>query len=490
MATTKHDVLIAGGGPTGMMLAAELTIAGVDAVIVERRVDHELESTRAGGLQARTIEVLDQRGVAERFLAEGTVMQINAFAGVPLDISDFPTRHPYGLALWQRDFERILAAWVEELGVRILRGREVVGFTQRDDGVEVSLSAGTSISAGYLVGCDGGRSLVRRHAGIDFPGTDASTSWMIAEVALDDPEVGVRREGGGIGPIDRFGGTGGPYGVVLKDPRVERGQPTLTDLRRALVTAYGDDFGARDPGYLSRFDDACRLAATYRSGRVLLAGDAAHIHPPQGGQGLNTGVQDAVNLGWKLAQVVRGVAPEQLLDTYHQERQPVAARVLQTASAQVVLAIDDDRHDALRQIVGELLAIDDARRRVAGMLSGLDITYETGDHPLVGRRMPDVELHTATGATHVFALLHVARPLLLELAGSDGFDLGGWTDRVLHVQARGGDTVEVPVLGQVSMPPAVLVRPDGHVAWAGELGDPALAESLTRWFGARTPRAT
>ncbi len=341
------------------------------------------------------------------------------------DISDFPTRHNYGLALWQSDFEPILADWVGELGVPILRGREVVGFAQDDTGVDVELSDDPSIRAEYLVGCDGGRSLIRKAAGIDFPGLDPSTSWMIAEVEMDEePEIGVRPEGGGIGPVNRVEG-GGPFGVVLREQQVEHaGEPTLADLREALVAAYGTDFGAHSPTWISRFTDMTRQAASYRHGRVLLAGDAAHVHPPQGGQGLNIGVQDAVNLGWKLAQVVDETSPESLLDTYHAERHPVGARVLRYTMAQVALSTPDDRHQALRDTMTELLSMDEPRRRTAGMLSGLDIHYDLGEgHPLLGRRMPDLDLHTADGPTRVFTLLHDARPVLLDLGEPGGFDI-------------------------------------------------------------------
>ncbi len=401
---TEHAVVIAGGGPTGLMLAGELALAGIDAVVVERRASQELDGSRAGGLHSRTIEVLDQRGIAQRFLVEGHVAQVVA------DISDFPTRHNYGLALWQRDFERVLAGWVDELGVPILRRCEVTGFAQDDTGVDVEVSGTAPLRAAYLVGCDGGRSVVRRVAGIDFPGLDASTSWMIAEVEMgEEPDVGGRPEGGGIGPVNRTEG-GGPYRVVLKEQQVElSGEPTLADLRAALTVAYGTDFGAQRPSWISRFTDTTRQAASYRERRVLLAGDAAHVHPPQGGQGLNIGVQDAVNLGWKLAQVVDGTSPPRLLDTYHAERHPVGARALRYTMAQVALSTPDDRHQALRDTMSDLLAMDEPRRRVAGMLSGLDIHYDLGArHPLLGRRMPDLDLRTADGPTRVFTLLHDA----------------------------------------------------------------------------------
>jgi 2-polyprenyl-6-methoxyphenol hydroxylase-like FAD-dependent oxidoreductase len=312
------------------MLAAELGLAGTDVAVVERRANQELDGSRAGGLHARTIEMLDQRGVAERFLSEGQTHPFVGYAGTFLDLSDFPTRHNYLLALWQSDFERILAGWVEELGVSVVRGFEAAGVAQDDDGVDVEASDGTRLRAGYLVGCDGGRSPIRKAAGIDFPGWDPTTSHLIAEVEMSEaPEIGMRPEGGGIGPVDREKG-GGPYRVVLLEKHVEHDrEPTLEDVGEALVAAYGTDFGVHDPVWVSRFTDMTRQAAAYRQGRVLLAGDAAHVHGPQGGQGLNTGVQDALNLGWKLAQVVEGASPESLLDTYHAERHPVGARVLQ-----------------------------------------------------------------------------------------------------------------------------------------------------------------
>src|SRR5581483_2932961 len=410
-AMTEHEVVIAGAGPTGMMLAAELTLAGTDVVVLERHPGgRELESTRSGGLHSRTIEVLDQRGIAGRFLAEGQTAQVQAFAGVRLDIGDFPTRHAYGLALWQRDFERILAAWVGELGVRV-REAEVTGFAQDDAGVEVELAGGGSLRAGYLVGCDGGRSVVRTAAGIQFAGWDPTTSWLIAEAeTAEEPEIGVRRESGGIGPVNRETG-GGPYGMVLAERPPADGTPTLDDLRRKLTAVYGTDFGVHSPTWISRFTDMTRQAAAYREGRVLLAGDAAHVHAPLGGQGLNIGVQDAVNLGWKLARVASGTAPDSLLDTYHAERHPVGAAVLRTTMAQVALTMTDARTDALRDIVTDLMGMDEPRRRIAGMLSGLDVRYDLGgDHPLVGRRMPDLDVVTPDGPRRVFTLLHEARP--------------------------------------------------------------------------------
>jgi 3-(3-hydroxy-phenyl)propionate hydroxylase len=488
--TTEHAVVIAGGGPTGLMLGGELALAGIDVVIVERRANQDVDGSRAGGLHSRTIEVLDQRGIAERFLSAGQVLQSAGFAFIALDLSDFPTRHNYILALFQSLFEPILAEWVAELGVPILREREVVGFAQDDTGVDVELSDNTSLRAEYLVGCDGGRSLIRKAAGIDFAGLDPSTSWMIAEVETDDePEFGFRRDSVGQHAIGRAA-DGKSARVVLTERQVDHaGDPTMDDLREALVAVYGTDFGLRRASWISRFTDMTRQAVSYRQGRVLLAGDAAHVHPPQGGQGLNTGVQDAVNLGWKLAQVVNETSPESLLDTYHAERHPVGARVLHNTMAQVALTSPDERHQALRDTMNELLSMDEPRRRIVAMLSGLDIHYDLGDgHPLLGRRMPDLDLHTAEGATRVFTLLHDARPVLLNLGEPGGFDITPWSDRVQMVDAEHVGVWELPVLGEVAAPPAMLIRPDGHVAWVGDLTDPGLPDALTTWFG--TPIST
>jgi hypothetical protein len=312
---------------------------------------------------------------------------------------------------------------------------------------------------------------------------------MIAEVAMtEEPQIGMRREGGGIGPVDREEARG-PYRVVLQEqPDEDAGEPTLQDLREALIGAYGTDYGVHSPTWISRFTDATRQAESYRRGRVLLAGDAAHIHPPQGGQGLNVGVQDSVNLGWKLAQVVDGTSPESLLDTYHAERHPVGARVLHNTMAQVALSSPDDRHQALRDIMAELLGMDEPRKRIAAMFSGLDIRYDLGEgHPLLGRRMPDLDVHTADGPTRVFTLLHDARPVLLNLGEPGGFDISPWANRVRLVDAKHVGVWELPVLGEIAAPPAVLIRPDGHVAWAGELPDPELPRALATWFGAATP---
>jgi 3-(3-hydroxy-phenyl)propionate hydroxylase len=484
----EHAVVIVGGGPTGLMLAAELALAGVDVAIVERRTSQAIDGSRAGGLHSRTIEVLDQRGVAERFVSAGQEYPSVGYASIFLDISDFPTRHNYVLGLWQSNIERILADWVlDELEAPIIRGSEVVGLVQDDDGVDVELHGGTSLRAKYLVGCDGGRSLVRGAAGIDFPGLDPSTSWMIAEVEMDEePEFGFRRDSAGQHAIGRRQ-EGEPIRVVLTERTVDHtGEPDMDELRKALVAVYGTDYGLRSAGWISRFTDMTRQAASYHHGRVLLAGDAAHVHPPQGGQGLNIGVQDAVNLGWKLAQVLEGTSPETLLDTYHAERHPVGARVLQNTMAQVVISRPGERHQALRDAMAELLGMDEPRRRFAGMLSGLDVHYDLGEgHPLLGRRMPDLDLGTAKGPVRLFNLLHDARAVLLNLGEAWSSDASPWSDRVLAIDATYDGAWELPVLGRVPAPAALLIRPDGYVAWVGDGTDTGLREALITWFGSR-----
>ena len=500
MTMPDADVLIAGAGPTGLMLAGELALAGVDVAIVERRASQDLPGARAGGLHSRTIEVLDQRGIADRFLSQGQVAQVAGLAGVSLDISDFPTRHNYGLGLWQNHIERILAGWVSELAVTVHRGREVTGIAQDDSGVDVELSDGALLRAEYLVGCDGGRSLIRKAAGIEFPGWDPTTSNLIAEVEIaEEPPTGIHRNAFGVHSFGRreykirdgkvVYMDGGPVGVMVTEQHVgSTTEPTLRDLSETLIAVCGTDYGIHSPTWISRFTDMTRQAAAYRDRRVLLAGDAAHVHAPDGGQGLNTGVQDAVNLGWKLAQVVKGTSPESLLDTYHAERHPIAARVLRTTMASVALRRPDERTKALRDTMAELLGMDEPRRRFAAMMSGLDIHYDLGEgHPLLGRRMPDLDLITDNGPLRVFALLHDARPVLLNLGEPGGFDIAPWADRVQLIDAKYDRVWELPALGAVAAPTAVLIRPDGHVAWVGDRQPVGLPDALTTWFGPPAP---
>jgi len=488
---TEHAVLIVGGGPTGLMLAGELALAGIDVAIVERRHNQQLSGSRAGGLHARTIEVLDQRGIADRFLSQGQIAQVAGFAWIPLDITDFPTRHNYGLSLWQNHIECILAGWVDELAVPIYRGYEVMGFAQDDARVDVGLSDGQSLRAQYLVGCDGGRSLIRKAADIEFSGSDPTASNLIAEVKIaEEPsEWGLRHDAMGVHSLSRLGNGGAVRVLVTEQQLGHAGEPTLRDLSEALIAIYGTDYGIHSPTWLSRFTDMTRQAASYRKGRVLLAGDAAHVHYPSGGQGLNIGVQDAVNLGWKLAQVVKGTSPDSLLDTYHAERHPVAARVLRNTMAQVaLLRRAEERIKALRDTVSELLGMDEPRKRFAGMMSGLDIRYNLGEgHPLLGRRMPDLDLVTAKGPLRTFTLLHDARPVLLNFSEPGHLDITHWADRVQLVDAKYLGVWELPVIGTVTAPAAALIRPDGYVAWLADKTDQGLAEALTTWFGPPMP---
>jgi 3-(3-hydroxy-phenyl)propionate hydroxylase len=440
-----ETVVIAGGGPTGLMLACELKLAGVDVLVLERLAGPSGES-RAGGIHARTMEILDQRGMLEPFLAEGRAIQAGHFSGLRLDFSGFETRYPYLLAILQRRIERLIEARALELGVRLRREVEVIGLEQDADRVRIDTSAGP-IDAAYLVGCDGGRSTVRRLAAIDFPGTPASMTSILGDVELADPPAHAvfqeRHEHGNFSVIDFEPGW---YRVMTSqfDIVADRDAPvTVEELRATLKRIAGTDFGLHSPRWISRYNDAARQATRYRSGRVLLAGDAAHIHYPAGGQGLNTGVQDAFNLGWKLAAVVRGEGGDELLDTYEKERHPVAARVLQNTRAQTALSRTDPQTDALREVFGPLIAIDEVNRRLGLMVTGLDIRYDLGDGPSpLGERVPDREM---PDGSRLYEHLHDGQPKLL--GGAE----------------------------------PMLIRPDGHIAWVGAMGDEALVTALTRW---------
>ena len=478
------DVVVVGAGPAGLMLAGELATAGVDVEILERRTTQDLAGTRARGFHARTIEILDQRGLAERFLAEGTTVQALSFAGTPLEMAELPTRHPYTLALGQAPVERVLLGWVEELGVPVRRDAEVTGFAQDDSGVDVRLADGGCVRTAYLVGADGGRSRVRKEAGIDFVGAEPTRSYLIAEVEVtEEIQAGMRLDEVGVHAMNVM--PEGTVGLVETERELHTDEPTLAELADALRAYYGTDFGVHSPRWMSRFTDATRQAAAYRSGRVLIAGDAAHTHPPTGGQGIGLGLQDAVNLGWKLVQVVQGVSPERLLDSYQAERHPATARVLKNVMVQASLQRQDARTDAVRDTFAELLADEGARNRLAAMLTGLDVRHDLGEgHPLLGRRMPDVDLETDDGSRRAFELLHDARHVLLDLTDT-GLEVEAGTDRVRHVRARAADTWEVPVVGTVEAPAALLVRPDGHVAWVSDGTAAGLEDVLRTWCGVR-----
>ncbi|MGW1767930.1 FAD-dependent monooxygenase [Streptomyces sp. NPDC002073] len=487
------DVVIAGAGPTGLMLACELKLAGVDVAVVERLPERTGES-RAGGMHSRTLEVLDQRGILDRFLAAGELQPVGHFSALFLDFDESESRHPYPLMILQSAIEQLLEERAAELGVHVRRSSEVVGVRQDEAGVTVELNtaqAPATLRARYLVGCDGGRSAVRKLAGIGFPGTEATMTALIGDVELpdlDEDYIWVRRAAGGDFSAIAF--EPGWYRVITSeyDRVVDRDEPTTFEqLRDSLVRLAGTDYGMHSPRWVSRFNDAARQADRYRAGRVLLAGDAAHIHFPAGGQGLNMGVQDAVNLGWKLASVVRGEAPESLLDTYHAERHPVGERVLHNTRAQSALARPGAQTDALRDIFSELMVFDNVNTHLRAMLTALDVRYQVGgDHQLAGRRVPDADLKTSDGETFVYELLHAGRPVLLDLGAGVAAAVEGWADRVDFVEAVSeDDTWPVPVIGEVDAPTALLIRPDGHVAWAAD-GAPdtaALRTALTTWFG-------
>jgi len=480
------DVLVSGAGPTGLMLAGELALAGVDVQVVERRPTAELVGMRARGFHSRTIEILDQRGIAERFLAEGQTVAAASFANAPVDVSDLPTRHPYTLGLVQSRIEQILGGWVAELGVPVHRGREVVSFVQDVGGVDVRLADGAALRARYLVGADGGRSTIRKAAGIAFPGWEATRSHLIAEVEMtEQTPTGMRIDETGIHGLNPLA-DGRTTQVLVTEQQVGPvTDPTLADLSKALIAVYGTDFGVHSPRSISRFSDATRQAAAYRVGRVLIAGDAAHVHGPTGGQGVGLGVEDAVNLGWKLAQVVKVVSPQALLDTYQAERHPATARVLRYTMAMSVTQRADSRVGALTDVLSDLLTVDAARVRLAALHLGVDVRYGAGDgaHPLLGRRMPDLDLATADGPVRVATLLHEAHGVLLNLGEPGAVTPGPWADRVRRVDAAYDGPWELPVVGAVEPPGAVLIRPDGHVAWVDDGTPTGLEEALTRWFG-------
>lgn len=493
-------VVVAGAGPTGLMLACELRLGGIDVVVVEPRATGTVGESRAPGINARTMEVFAQRGLAEEFRGRGKALQGVLFSGIPMSPNKFDPHWPAALILPQHETETILAERAVELGVRFLWSTGVADLRQDDGGVEVFVEgpSASAIRAEYLVGCDGGHSAVRKICKVGFPGDEPISDWVVGDVRLDSPpdENGVfgRNERIGTYQISRAEPGWFRLSMMRTTPPSDRTAPvSLAELREVMQDGLGTDYGLREARWASRFSDGFRQAEHYRRGRVFLAGDAGHTHAPIGGQGLNLGIQDAVNLGWKLAAVLNGAATDDLLDTYEAERHPVAQDALRLTKAQTALIKPGRQIDALRGMMAEVVTVPEVCLRLSGTLSGLDLRYPLGGtHPLLGRRMPDLPLATGTEPAGLFGLLYRARPVLVNLGNRE---LTGtptpWAGLVDYRDARytggAGNRWHLPVLGDIPAVDAVFIRPDGYVAWLNVAGEPVdndeLTATLTRWLG-------
>lgn len=487
------DVIVAGAGPTGLMLAGELRLGGA-TVLVAERLERPTGQSRGLGFTARAMETLDQRGLLAR-LGPVETSPLGHFGGVQFDYTVLPGAHFGARGIPQSHTEAMLEQWALELGANIHRGWTVLNCADTAD--EVTVTVGTpsgirTLRAGYLVGCDGGASTVRDSAGFSFPGSPPTRGMYLADVAgaaIRHRPLGERTPAGmvmaaSLRPgVDRI--------IVCEDgvtPRARAGTLDFAEIARAWHRITGEDISAGTAEWVSSFTDATRQASQYRLGRMLLAGDAAHVHLPAGGQGMSTGILDAVNLGWKLAATVRGRAPDGLLDSYHSERHPAGARLLMNTRAQGQIFLSGAGGQPLRDLFAELITLDEVKRHLAGIVSGLDIRYPMpggGSHPLVGRRFPPTPLRTAEGQTSIARLLHPAHGVLVDLAGDRALRevAGQWKDRVLISPAGPADDGRAVLGADRTVPAAMLVRPDGYVAWAGSAASD-LSTALDRWFGA------
>ncbi|WP_328445664.1 FAD-dependent monooxygenase [Streptomyces sp. NBC_00386] len=481
------SVIVVGAGPAGLMLAGELRLAGVDVLVLDR-LAHRTGESRGIGFTIRTMELFDQRGLLPRF-GDIETSAAGHFGGLPLDLTVLGAAHGAARTVPQSRTEAVLESWARELGAEIRRGQEVTGLTEDADGVDVGVEgAEHALRARYVVGADGGRSTVRGLAGFDFPGTPATTELYLADVRGVDlpPKMTADPFAGGLVMVAHLPDD------ITRIIAAERGTPPVRRTAPPEFSEVADvfkrltdtDISTAEPVWVSAFTDAARQVTRYRRGRVLLTGDAAHVHLPAGGQGMNTSVQDSVNLGWKLAAVARGTAPEGLLDTYHEERHPVGRRLLANTRAQSLLILGGEEVSPVREILTELLDHTEVARHLAGRVSGLDIRYDVGGgpHPLLGARLPELTLDRGARRTTSTELLRFGRGVLLDLAGNATLRrrADGWRDRVDIVTATAHG---IPDDSPLSTTSAALVRPDGHLAWAAPGSHHDLRTALERWFG-------